>query len=79
MDKSIKKLNVSVRLWLVVVPRSSSEQVLGVCSCRIYRQTLSSQQQLARSHGDVLQVPDHLHLVVLFLKMTHHNIKHTLP
>jgi len=55
-------------MWLVVLPCSSSQQVFGIRSRGVDRQTFRCQQQLARSHGDVLQVPDYLHLVVLFLK-----------
>lgn len=51
-----------------MVPGGSSQQVLGVGRCGVDRQALSSQQQLAGGHGDVLQAPDDLHLVVLFLK-----------
>lgn len=50
------------------IPGGSSEQVLGVGCCRVDRQALRRQQQLAGGHGDVFQAPDDLHLVVLFLK-----------
>lgn len=50
------------------LPGSSSQQVLGVRCRWVHREALRSQQEFTGGHGDVLQIPDHLHLVVLFLQ-----------
>lgn len=50
------------------LPRSCSQEVLCVGCSRIHRQRLGCQEQLARSHGDILQVPDDLNLVLFSLE-----------
>lgn len=59
---------------VISTPGGSSQQVLGVGCCRVNRQTLCCQQQLAGGHGDVLQAPDDLRLVIFFLKAHKHNV-----
>lgn len=59
---------------VISIPGGSSQQVLGVGCCRVNRQALRCQQQLAGGHGDVLQAPDDLHLVIFFLKAHQHNV-----
>ena len=51
-----------------VVPGGCSQKILGVGCSRVHREGLGSQEQLAGSHGDVLQVADDLDLIVFPLQ-----------